>query len=150
MHDLAIVTGAERTVIVAGTTYRVPKFTPAILGRINAWLKDQIPNPKDRARDRMVGLPDSVALAIWQDAIEEAKSWPLTMGSPKGDAYLMQFDGATRILYELLRVTTPGFDLGQAEQMMNQIGMEGINHILSLAGMEVRSPVTPGDDGPKA
>lgn len=150
MHDLAIVTGAERTVIVAGTTYRVPKFTPSILGRINAWLKDEIPNPKDRARERMQGLPDPVALAIWQDAVEEARDWPFTFGSPRGDRYLMQFDGATRILYELLSVTTPGFTLDAARQMANQIGIEGLNHVISLAGMEVRQPAHAGDDDPKA
>lgn len=150
MQDLAIATGAERTVLVSGVTYRVPKLTPAILGRINAWLKDQVPNPKDRARERMAGLPDAVALAIWRDAVEEAKDWPPTFGTPKGDAYLMQFDGVTRVLYELLKITTPGFDLAAAELMMNAIGLEGINRIIMLAGTEIRDPVNPGADDPKA
>lgn len=150
MQDLAIATGAERTVLVSGATYRVPKFTPAIVGRINAWLKDEVPNPKDKARERMAGLSDAVALEIWRDAVEEARDWPITFGSPKGDLYLMRFDGATRILYELLGVTTPGFTMEQARVMMNAIGIEGVNHIISLAGAEIREPIRPGDDDPKA
>lgn len=150
MQDLAIATGAERTVLVSGVTYRVPKLTPAILGRINAWLKDQVPNPKDRARERMAGLPDAVALAIWRDAVEEAKDWPPTFGTPKGDAYLMQFDGVTQILFVLLSVTVPGFTIDQARAIVNAIGAEGVNHILSLAGSELREPVRAGDDDPKA
>jgi len=150
MQDLAIATGAERTVLVSGVTYRVPKFTPSIVGRINAWLKDEVPNPKDRARERMAGLSDAVALAIWRDAVEEAQGWPYAFGTPQGDKYLMQYDGATRILYELLSVTTPGFTVEAARTMMNAIGMEGVNHIISLAGVEVREPIRPGDDDPKA
>lgn len=150
MKDLAIVTGVERNVLVAGELFRVPKFTPSIVGRINAWLKDQVPNPKDLARQRMEGLPDAVALAIWQDALQEAKEWPPAFGTPAGDAYLMRYDGASRILYELLSATTPGFTVDRAQQMIHQIGVEGLNHIIELAGGEIRTPVAEGDLDPKA
>ena len=150
MKDLAIVVGSPRQIMVSGKTYSVPKFTPSIIGRMNAWLKDQVPDPRDVAKRRMEGLPDAVALAIWSDAVKEAKTWPPTFGSPEGDEYLMAYNGWNVLVYELLKLTTPGITPDDVNKIVDSIGADGVNEILKLAAMEIREPIDPGGDDPKA
>jgi len=150
MQDLAIVSGAGRQVMINGTLYMVPKLTPSILGRINAWLKTVAPNPKDEAKERMQGLPDAVALEIWRDAVQEAKQWPPTFGSEWGTQLILNYDGATVVVYEVLSPANPSLTMEQARQIVNMIGLQGLDKIIELASPEIQIPKKAGDDDPKA
>lgn len=150
MKDLAIPSGSNRQILVNGKTYMVPKFTPSILGQINNWLKDLVPNPKDEARRRMEGLSDAVALAMWSDAVQEAKEWPPMLATADGNRLLMQYNGMPVLIHALLSKANRDVTREESEQIVDAIGLDGVNHILELAGMEIKEPPTPGDDDPKA
>lgn len=150
MKDFSIPAGSHRQFSLNGKVYMVPKFTPSILGQINSWLKDLVPNPKDEARRRMEGLPDAVALAIWSDGVKEARSWPPMFGSAEGNQHLLQYNGMSVLVHALLSKANRDVTREEAEQIVDAIGLDGVNHIMELAGMEIKESPTPGGDDPKA
>jgi hypothetical protein len=142
-RDLAEITAAPRTFTYGGDEYVVHKLRPRDLGEISAWLMDRTPNPKAEARKVIEGLTDAVAIHIWDQAVEEARDWPPTLDSPKGQAFLSTPDGQSFLVWVALRRSIPGFDRDRARDLSEKLTGEDFSRLMSLV-----NPGEPGD--PKA
>jgi hypothetical protein len=126
-EDYARATAAPRTVTIGGATYLASKFAPRDFGDLAAFLKDQVPDPRLKARELCAGLSDAVALQIWTELSEEAKDWPPTITSRAGNQLLMMtLEGNARIIWIALRRYNPGVTLERARQIAETVTMEEI------------------------
>lgn len=131
--DYAVATGAGRPVHLDGIEYRVGKLSPADLGDLQAWLKEQVPDPRILARDLCRDMPDAVAIRIWQDLHEESKDWPPSPLGGHGYRLLtMNREGAARVLWVLLREHNPGVDLERARAMAARIGYMELGSLFDM------------------
>lgn len=141
--DYARATGAAGTIWIGDREYRVSKFTPRDIGDLQAWLKEQVPDPRLEARRIMEGMPDAVAIEVWKTMALEAKEWPPTLATEKGNELLtVTSEGIARLLWVTLRKHN-GVDLGEARKLSNDISIEDLGHIMQLASPE-------SDQSPKA
>lgn len=142
--DYARATASPRTISLAGRDYLVGKFTPRDIGDLQAWLKEQIPDPRREAREFMAGMSDEVAKEIWRDAVERAREWPPTIQSTSGFSLLTTtHEGNARMIWVTLRRHNLGFTLDRAREVADLVGIEDINRLVTLAGAE-------GDGSPKS
>lgn len=142
MEDFARITAAPRNFTILGKDYRVGKFTPRGLGDITAFLKDFFPDPRVQARELMEGLPDNVQLHIWNNATENAKSWPPSLNSNEGIGALLSEKGQAVFLWVLLRQHNDGFTLEKANEISANYEMD-VDDLTRL--MEMASPGEVGD-----
>lgn len=141
--DFARSTASPRTITLAGREYLVGKFSPRDIGDLQAWLKEQIPDPRREAREFMEGLPDAVAIEVWKDAVERSKEWPPTIQSTIGFGLLTtSHEGNARMIWVTLRRHNPGFTLDRAREIADLVGLDDINRLVSYASID-------GDGVPK-
>lgn len=142
--DFAVVSAAPVEADLAGRRYLVSKMTPRRMGRLQAALNAVVPDPRDAARKFMEGLPDAVAIHVWNRACEDARGWPVSIGSPEGvSALLASPDGVATFLEVLLAGANAGFDRRAAEALA-----EVVTHDELAALMRAMAPGDP--NGPKA
>lgn len=142
-NDYAHATGAPRTISLDGVDYKVPRLRPRDLGAMQQFVKERVPNPKVEARRLMEGLPDAVAIHIWDQAVEEARDWPPPLGSPQATAILMSAEGQAMFLHLLLSRTTADFTEEKARELAERISVGDMERLIDLS-----RPGEPGD--PKA
>lgn len=135
--DYARATAAPNSIRLAGRDFLVSKFTPRDIGELQAWLKSEIPNPREEAKRLIQGVPDAVALQIWRDLNEEAKDWPPSFGSEKATNLLVTSpEGNARLLWVTLRKHNPGFDLAAARTLVESIELDRIHDLIAKASPE--------------
>ena len=133
-EDYAKATGAPGYVTIQGVAYRVKKFNPRDLGDLQAWLKKQMPDPRLMARELCAGLPDAVALQIWKDLSEEAKDWPPTVMSWKGNFQLMfTWEGNAMVAWVALRKHQADVTYERALQITADATTEEIAELMRAA-----------------
>lgn len=117
-----------------GMTYRVAPIGPRVIGELNAWLKEHVPDPRAKARDLCRGLPDGVAIEVWKDLAREAKDWPPILISPQGNRILTTtLEGAIETAWTLLREHNPGFTRDDAARIAARLDFDQINTLIQAA-----------------
>ncbi len=140
MDDFARSTNAGRILNLAGCDFRVGKISPRDLGDLQAWLKREAPDPREKVAELMRGQADAVALEMWRQASAAAEAWPPPLDSPQGRSLLLSPEGMSQLLWIALRRHTPGFSLDAARELADRITPEEF--------LDVQRAVSPGD--PKA
>jgi hypothetical protein len=134
--DYARATGASGFISIDGKEYRVSRFTPRDIGDLQAWLKNEIPDPRIEGRRMIEGLPDGIAREIWLTYANEAKNWPPTLGDDHGNTLLTTTtEGVARLLWVTLRRYN-GIDLVKARELAAMVEISQINDIVRLASPE--------------
>ncbi len=147
-EDYAKATARPGYVTLAGVEYRPKKFAPRDIGDLEAFLKREFPDPRLMARDLCQGLPDAVALKIWTDLNEEAKDWPVTILSAKGNHRLMfTYEGNAVLIWVALRKNHAEVTLEKARQIAEDVDTEEISELLR-AGFPEDAFVPKGQAGP--
>lgn len=138
--DYAKATASPRSVTIDGKEYLVGKFGPLEIGDLGAWLKDKVPNPRSLVKELIEGVPESVALQIWRDLNEEAKSWPPTFDSEAGQKLILNdFEGHVRLLWVTLRKHNK-VDLAEARRLAGTLdGFDILTEIIAKASPETAS-----------
>lgn len=145
-EDFARATAAPSTFTINGKPYFLGKLTPRSLGDIQAFLKEQVEDPRVRTRRLMEGLPDSVQLAMWQQACDEAKDWPPSLGDEGTFSLLLTEEGQARILWVALRRHNPGFTIEEARRISVEYEMSGdeLNDLITrMSPREIGDPLSP-------
>lgn len=131
--DYARATGRPGYITIQGVEYRPKKFSPRDIGDLQAWLKQQVPDPRLMARELCAGLPDAVALAIWRDLSEQAKDWPPTVMSVEGNKLLMlTFDGNAMLVWVALRKYQADVTWEKAKTIAETIELDEISELIRL------------------
>ncbi len=131
--DYAKAAASPRGLRIGGAEYLVGKFTPRDLGDLGAWLKDQVPDPRLKARELCAGLSDAVALAIWRDLSDEARDWPPSIESYQGNRLLLgTYEGNARLLWVGLRRHNPGVTLEVAARLAEHITLDEVSALVRL------------------
>lgn len=139
-EDFARAVGSPRTIEIDGKEYLVSKFGPRDIGDLQAWLKDQIPDPRLEAKKLIDGVSDAVAIEIWKTMSEEAKSWPPTIFSDEGINLIMSStEGVARLLWVTLRRENR-IDLARARDLVDDVGLDQIGKLIELASPETEAP----------
>lgn len=146
MSDYAKATGQPRRVTLAGVEYSVPRMAPSILGELDAYLKSAVPDPRVEAKKFMEGLPDAVAIHIWDQATADAAYWPPRTLDERGQLLLLTTPGGqAQLVYSLLRRTIAGLTREQAGAIADALSTEDVVALLEAAMPEEFSP--PKDEG---
>lgn len=147
-NDYARATSQPRTVTLDGRDYRVSKLSPAIVGEIEAWLRERAPNPRAEAKAYMEGLPVEVQKHIWSEACIEAKSWPPSMDDDEGKRLLyLTAEGQARLLFAFLRRHAADFTLEKARDLAERVDQGDIGRVIEASSTEeigdLRDPKAP-------
>lgn len=150
-RELAELTAAPRTFPYKGGEYPVPKLRLRDVGEMQAWLMDRVPSPLAQARVHLDGLPEAVAIHVWDVAVAASRSWPPTPDSPEGMARLSLPDGQAFLVWVVLRRAIPGFDLAAAEAIADAMTGEDFGRLMALANPgDPADPKSPGTAVPSA
>lgn len=146
--DFAVAAASPRPIRIGGAEYLVGKFTPRDLGDLQAWLKEQVPDPRLKARELCRDLPDAVALQVWKDLREDALDWPPSFNSREGSWLLTTtHEGAARVLWVLLRQHNEGVDLVRARELVKAVSQAELNLLIDMGFPEPtfdpKAPTTP-------
>jgi hypothetical protein len=131
--DIASLTAAPRAFRLDGAEYTVSPLTYADIGEIQAFFKDEVPDPRAEARRHMDGLPDAVAIHIWDRAVEAACDWPPRLGDPRATALLLSPRGMALVLRLALRRGHPGLDAAEYERLAGRMSRSDFDRLLGLA-----------------
>jgi hypothetical protein len=135
-EDYARATGSPRSIILDGREYQVSKFTPRDIGDLQAWLKDQVPDPRLEARKLMEGMPDAVAIEVWRTMAGEAQHWPPTISDDRStDLLTCTTEGTARLLWVTLRRHN-GVTLEEATKLAGNVSIDDLGEVMRLAGPE--------------
>lgn len=138
-HDnLAVVAASPRGVALGEKVYPVSKLTPRMAGRLQALIMDRIPDPRDKARKIMEGLPEAVQIHIYERACDDARGWPPSLGSPEGLAVMMSPAGMALLVELTVAPNVAGFTAADAEALADRMTMEDFHRL-----MEVSAPGDP-------
>jgi hypothetical protein len=116
--DYAKATAAPGYVRIGAVEYRARKFSPRDIGDCEAWLKQEFPDPRMKARELCAGMSDAVALVIWQELSEEATDWPVAAMSAKGSYHLMfTWEGNAYLAWAAFRRNQADITLDRAREI---------------------------------
>jgi hypothetical protein len=125
--DLATLTNAPREVTLAGKVYKVSALTLAEWGELQAWLKDNVPDPVERALAQLakakaagVDVQPEDRLALLKEARIEAKAWPPRVATTAWiEAIESVGNGVAMYVFVVLRKHQPGITLEAAKAIAN-------------------------------
>jgi hypothetical protein len=150
-RELADLTAAPRTFAHAGVEYPVPKLRLRDVGEMQAWLMDHVPSPLAEARRHLDGLPEAVAIHVWDRAAEAARSWPPSPESPEGMARLSQPDGQALLVWIFLRRAIPGLTRDGSDLIAEAMSAADFARLMAAAGPgDPSDPKSPGTPSPSA
>jgi hypothetical protein len=143
MNDIASLTGQPRPlkVRVAGEprTYEVYPLTLDDLGRLQAWVDAQFPDPfaaVQAAIDRgNYTVPQQHFLL--RTAAELATSRRRLIGTAEADALLVSIDGVKEILKLAIRKGRPEFSDDEARELFLHMGMADLEALFGATGVEM-------------
>ncbi len=139
-EDYARATDSTQTVEIDGKSWQVSKLTPRDIGDLQAFLKEQVPNPRLLARDLCAGMGDELAKHIWDSLNEEYRSWPPSLGTAEGNQLILHtFEGNARLLWVVLRRHNRHVDLDRARELAEAVDLDLINRVLAMALPEYAS-----------
>jgi hypothetical protein len=128
--DLDQQVGAPRTWKFAGRDWKVAGLTFYQIGLLTAWLKDNVPSPRERlVREFKTGVfsaEERAEMLLKAAAAEEKQydqagrqtaGWPPSIDSPEAQEYLFQGTGIPYFLWVILRRHQPDLTLEEAEKL---------------------------------
>jgi hypothetical protein len=123
MAELAAHIGRESEIHALGTTWRIGRWDRGIWRKFLDWARTQLPDPVEEALKVVDRLPEKVANALVQKALEEKTAF-LSIGSPKVTALLQSMEGGIYLLYLLLQKNHPGITEDDAMEIVMEYGVE--------------------------
>lgn len=143
MSNYAIHTGQNRTVTLGGTSYIVAQFGPASIGRLNAWIKSQFPDPRVEGQKRAIAFKDLPELAkhVWEEAVNEARLWPPTIDDTVGQTALFTHsEGIALLVYTALGKHNGSITRDRAAEIAETITIEEVGAIFAAMLPEGLTP----------
>jgi hypothetical protein len=89
----------ELTETIAGHQYHFSALTVDALARLQAWMRDNIPDPMESVKPALEGLAPEDRQYLLNEARKERLSWPPDIMSHKGKIALMSSDSGTQELF---------------------------------------------------
>src|SRR6185437_7590468 len=150
--DYSRLTAAPRRALVGGSVVYVAKITPRGWGDLEAFFKDEIESPYERARREIAGMDDDAARAHWTAATLEARtSWPPSLDSPVGSLLLATPEGTAALLWVATHRHTDGMARERAEALAEVATPEEIGRVVALLMPgelgDLKAPGTGDDEG---
>lgn len=121
-----------------GRNYEVGSLTPRAIGELRRFILSQIPDPRDRARQAMEGLPDAVAIAIWHEACDAARDRMPDLDSEAALEHLATPEGQALFLWIAFRERNAGFNLDAARALSKDYALSG-EEFGALMGLMVQA-----------
>lgn len=146
MKNAVIFSRRSRTVQVQGQTYPIGRFTPRDLDELQEWLNEAVPDPRAKAIEMCRGLPDAIALQVWADISIEARSWPPRIDGIEGNRLLtMTHEGASRVIWTLLRRASPSLDLAASRSLAEVFSLDDLIRLIAMGLPSRPAPSLSGD-----
>jgi hypothetical protein len=95
------------------------------LARLQAWIKEHVPNPLEAIRDHLAKLPPAIATDLAERARREARDWPPEIGTADGATSLLGSEnGQIWAFYEGIRVHHPDATITDASRLYRVLKRE--------------------------
>lgn len=146
---LAALSGAPRTVEIAGERYQIYPLTLSDLGELQAWLEGQLPDPLAIVRRHIdsCGVPMEQAKFLYAEAMREASKTRIHLSSAEAMPHLNSPSGICELLYLAIRKGRPGWTREQARDLVDGMTPAEVSRIQQISELD---QVTPGPAGPEA
>jgi hypothetical protein len=146
--DLAEHTDQPTEVIVAGKTYLFSELTIEAMGRLQAWIKANVPHPLKALQGQLDGFSAEDRATLLDQARKEAAHWPPSIGTPAAaQALASSREGMAEVIYEGLRGANPEAPRDSAISILKSIRRDEAK---SREVFGIIYGLDEGDDAPKA
>lgn len=160
MSDLASLSAQPTPLSLGGETYHLHPLTIGEMGKLQAWVDAQFPDPFDLAtraisRGRVVVAPDGTESRepftveqqrhLFKVASDLAASGRRLIGTPEGDAKLRSLPGVMEQLYLSISKGDPTFTREKAAAIVDNLTMGQIARVFSATTTDL----VMGADDPK-
>lgn len=129
---------------VGGITIPLKTLTVEQRGRVQARLRDIVPNPLEVARKSLAGMPNAsreAVDAIWKTAESTYRFWPPLVESEEGQHWLMADEGLQRLIIGLATGHAP-----DSEEMRNLFARLEFVTLMRLIGFALTGTDTSAID----
>jgi len=108
----------QLTVSIGGRFYQFSELPLDALGRLQAWIKQAVPNPIDAVKPHLAGLNPEDRRALLDRAYDDALSWPPILGTAAGAKALLSGEpGQTEAFCEGLSIHQPQISRAEAVRL---------------------------------
>lgn len=108
----------QLTVPIAGHALQFSELTLAALGRLQAWIKQEIPHPIDAVKPHLAGLDPADRQALLDRAYDDARDWPPVLGTAAGAKALLEAEpGQIEAFHEGLLIHQPETTRDEARRL---------------------------------
>jgi hypothetical protein len=100
--------GYTLSLCLEGQEYHFSELPIAALGRLQAFIERELPNPFDVIKTRLAGLEPEDRRYLLNEARKESVNWPPSIQSREGKTAILEFEpGQIEVLYECFQVHHP-------------------------------------------
>lgn len=148
-NDFATLTAAPRPLTIGGQTYQLHPLTIGDLGRLQAWLETQLPDPVAAALKHCTpDVPVATQKFMLAEAIAQASKPRIKLGTPEADVLINSFGGVCEMLILSIRKGDSNFNRDDAERLFDVMTPADIVRAMSLTGTDL--VMSGADPDPKA
>lgn len=149
--DLAQHTDQPTPFMIGGVEYLLSELTIASLGRLQAWIKTNVPHPIDAIKPHLAGLDSECKAILLDQARKESQSWPPIMGTQAAARLLSERpDFQVELFWEGLKQHKADATRTEAERLFRKVRDSQEKSRAILACLFGRNPSEDeGSDGPK-
>lgn len=120
--DLAILADAPTVVAVAGRDFKFSELTLAACARLQQWIKQNVRDPWDVAKECLDGLASADRAIVLDQARKDKAAWPPAIGTQAAaNALGSTRAGLVEVLYEGLIAHDPDATRADAERLMRRL-----------------------------
>lgn len=120
--DLAEHADQPQTVTVGGRAFKFSELSLESCARIQAWIKEHVPNPLQAVRQHLDGFNQADRALLLESARKDAQHWPPEVGTPAAaEALASSPSGLIYVLFEGLRAHDPDATLDMARWLHKRI-----------------------------
>jgi hypothetical protein len=150
--DLAEHTDQPIPVVIKGKTYHFAELGIEAMGRLQAWIKANVPHPLKALQGQLEGFSPEDRALLLDAARKEAAHWPPKIGTQAAALALASSpEGMMEVLWEGLKGADPEFPRADAAKLFKAIRRdEAKSREVYGAIYGTTDDEGSGDDAPKA
>lgn len=139
MNSIAVLTAQPKKFKVGDKEYQLHPLTIEDLGKLQAWIDSQFPDPFDVVKNAFAKHEYNVAQQqfMMRVALEQASRPKHLIGSPEADELLMSMEGIRQFILISIQKGDPDFTIDDLNELVAKMTSTDIAQAMNSTGLDM-------------